>query len=297
MTESDVIDRSVPVAEWSDRTREDNERQVREAYERNDREWLKQQALVAPGEFLAAADAIGVQMPIDSRAWLLELAQSQDRQQFGVARCMTPSCYGFTATGVAGEVVGGPHWHVIDDGKDLGANPWPPRRLPSPSVIPHAAPAASTSPSAPPPPRPERQRCSDCGDLLPMWRHIPRCVRCNKVRLEAAREARERAARDALRDHPKPLPVFHCMVCRRSMTRDRLGRRLCAKCLAERSVEQVEAIEEPGLQRRHGDWPHLAVYRNRQGESVVHGRVLPHPRYGESQWDKFGDTAEWYDSD
>ena len=33
-------------------------------------------------------------------------------------------------------------------------------------------------------------------------------------------------------------------------------------------------------------------HTNARGESVVGGRVLPHSRYGESVWDRFGDTPE-----
>lgn len=289
MTESDVIDRSLPIEEWSDRTREDNERQVREAYEREDRKWLEQQALATPGEFLAAADAIGVQMPVASRAWLQGLTQSRDREQFGVARCMTPNCYGFTVTGVTGEVVGGPHWHVIVDGKDLGANPWPPP-APSPPVRPVERVGA----------RPHR-RCRDCGDLLDDWRVSDRCTRCLRVwnqgaaqrrakRLEADRE---RALSEHAQEAAAQVELFwRCVTCGTRMNERRSA---CARCIDEDRFREQPA-DTPGMSRDMGDWPHVAFSTNRRGETVVNGHVLRHRRYGESSWDRFGDTPELDDA-
>jgi hypothetical protein len=67
----------------------------------------------------------------------------------------------------------------------------------------------------------------------------------------------------------------------------------CQRCrLADHYREQPD---EPirTLTRDTGDWPHIVYHTNRRGESVVNGRILSHPRYGESAWDRFGDSPEW----
>jgi len=63
--------------------------------------------------------------------WMNRLREdiTRDAQKQPVPeRCTRPNCYGLTVTNSTGEMIGGPHWHVIDDGRDLGANPWPPPR-------------------------------------------------------------------------------------------------------------------------------------------------------------------------
>jgi hypothetical protein len=155
-------------------------------------------------------------------------------------------------------------------------------------------PAARTAPAPPPQrvaPAPPPQlappgRCTDCGDQLPRWRQLPHCIRCNKVRLEAAAEARAREHR--VRAQPQ---VYHCLACRQRIGDPGHGPRLCSRCLTERYVEQP-ADDQPLLERSSGDLPRLAYHVNKRGESVVGGRVLPHNAYGRSRWDASGDTPE-----
>jgi len=270
---------------------------VREAYEHPEeqwrQQWLKAQALEYPRELLTEADAIGVSMPWGSRLWLEKHAEERertavrtrtridvidlaDRESRTVAPrepCSIPNCYGFQP-----QVIGGPHWHVIVDGKDTGANPWAPEPRPA---------QTSRVQTLAPPPEAPREHCRDCGDLLPRHRLIPWCVRCNKVRLQAAQKAKPKVER--------PAAVYHCLACRTNIPDPGLGPRLCARCAEERYVEQP--TEDDGvLVRNTGAMPHLAFYMNRCGESVVNGRILPHPRYGESRMDRFGDSPELDDS-
>ncbi len=195
-------------------------------------------------------------------------------------RCTKPDCYGLLP-----QVLGGPHWHEVrDDGTDAGVNPWHDGRT---TVAPKPVAAPSMLRTLAPTPR---ERCKGCADLLPAYRSIPWCVRCNKVRLQAAQAARKQAQTQVVR----PPKVYHCLACRTNIPDPGQGPRLCSRCVEERYVEQP-TDDDAGLRRTTGTWPHLAFYTNHQGESVVNGRVLPHPRYGESRMDRFGDTPEFDD--
>lgn len=284
----------VEPSNWIYKTPGDIQAELRDAYERNDQVWLKRQAWKFPSEYLAAADAIGVNMPWGSRLWLekhaaeqrptlrrheaIDLTARQARAVELPSPCTTAGCYGFTATDINGRA-GGSHWHVMIDGRDVGANPWPAEPPARPSQPPSSPPPLPSPAPLPPP----RARCGDCGDYLPAHRQSPWCVRCNKVRLQAVQEAKPKVER--------PPVIYHCLACRTRIDNPGLGPRLCPRCCEERYVEQPS--EDDGvLVRTTGTWPHLAFYTNRRGESVVKGRVLPHPRYGESRTDRLGDTPE-----
>ena len=138
------------------------------------------------------------------------------------------------------------------------------------------------------------KRCIDCRDVLPSYRGVPRCRRCHRVYLEGLQ-----AARDRERLLPQVLPEpqrrrVHCRACRTSIPYPGKDMPvLCASCRDRQAAELAEDDKDPVLRRTTGLLPHLAFYTNRQGESVVNGRILPHPRYGESRADYFGDTPEW----
>ena len=110
-------------------------------------------------------------------------------------------------------------------------------------------------------------------------------MRCNKVRLEASEQQRDEAARTV-----RPPVVYRCLVCHASMPQPES---VCQRCRDTDRYREQPDDSLPTLRRETGAFPHLAWYTNAQGESVVNGRVLPHPRYGESAWDRFGDTPDW----
>jgi hypothetical protein len=247
---------------------------IRRAYEldgTHDQNWLKQEADRRPQEFLAAAEAIGVAMPWGSKLWLRHHTGGPPDD---ISR-------GYEAW-LAERAVQEKLAETARVARERRAQTRVPAQAP-----PALAVVVPPSPPSPPSEVVPRANCLDCGDLLPRYRHLPYCTRCNRNRIQARQAAADAAAHERAQQAPVER-VFNCLACRIRLDAPPVsGPLLCATCHEERYVEQPD--EDNWLHSaRENDWPQCDVGWNRRGELVIAGRVSHHRPRDMSPADVFG---------
>lgn len=166
----------------------------------------------------------------------------------------------------------------------------------------------------PPPPKPTwvvqepeapaTEKCwsTACQTQVPRTATDPYCDAC-RTRISAKAEAtlRRKAELGAQDLQPRD---WHCVVCRvtiATQVRRPDPPALCVDCLETHfhPIEETdEAWPEGGLAGvdLYG-CPQVARHTNRRGEMVVYGHVMRHAVRDRSDWDTFGETAEYADDD